>query len=152
MKKLVVVIVLGICLSLALYSSAFCAPGGGHAGGGHFSGGGRFGGSHFHGGHFHHFGGPRVFIGGYFGFPYYYPYWAYPSYYPRPYYYPYYDPYPYYPYADAEPPVYGESQQDYYWYYCKDPQGYYPYVTSCPGGWMSVVPTPPRPGEEDMIK
>jgi len=28
----------------------------------------------------------------------------------------------------------------YYWYYCRNPQGYYPYVTSCPGGWVQVIP------------
>src|SRR5208283_4483069 len=47
--------------------------------------GGHWGG-HFGGGHFNHFGHPRVFIGGYFGYPYYsYPYW----YSPYPYAYPY---------------------------------------------------------------
>ena len=41
---------------------------------------------------------------------------------------------------------YSEPAQPSYWYYCRDSQGYYPYVTSCPGGWTKVVPTPP--GEE----
>ena len=97
------------------------------------------------GGHFH--GGSRVFLGGYFGFPYYYPY----GYYPYPYYYPYSDPYPYYPNypnAVAEPPAYAEPEQDSYWYYCQAPQGYYPYISSCPGGWTRVVPTPPQSGKE----
>lgn len=30
-----------------------------------------------------------------------------------------------------------------WWYYCSRPAGYYPYVSSCPAGWMRVVPTPP---------
>ena len=54
-------------------------------------------------------------------------------------------PYYPYPYAYAQPQVYAEPQQE-YWYYCKDPQGYYPYVASCPGGWMRVAPTPPQGG------
>lgn len=29
-----------------------------------------------------------------------------------------------------------------YWYYCNSAGGYYPYVTSCPEGWMQVVPQP----------
>jgi hypothetical protein len=29
-----------------------------------------------------------------------------------------------------------------YWYYCDNPRGYYPYVSSCPGGWRAVTPTP----------
>ena len=29
-----------------------------------------------------------------------------------------------------------------YWYYCNSARGYYPYVTSCPEGWMQVVPQP----------
>ena len=68
--------------------------------------GGHWGG-HFGGGHFHHFGHPRVFIGGYFGYPYYsYPYW----YSPYPYAYPY--PYPYeYPYGYPTYPPPGASAQ-----------------------------------------
>ncbi len=81
-----------------------------------------------------------MFIHGYFGFPYYYPYGYYPYYYPYPYAYP-------YPYTYAQPQVYAEPQQE-YWYYCNGSQAYYPYVTSCPGGWLRVVPTPPQPGEE----
>ena len=73
------------------------------------------------------------------------------GYYPYPYYYPYSDPYPYYPNypnAVAEPPAYAEPEQDSYWYYCQAPQGYYPYISSCPGGWTRVVPTPPQSGKE----
>ena len=143
MKKVLIFTVIGVLLSLGFSSSAFCARGGGHSGGGHFSGG------HFRGGHFGHFGGPRVFIGGYFGspyYPYYYPY-GYPYSYPYPY------PDPYYPQADTQPPVYAEPEQDSYWYYCQDPRGYYPYVESCPGGWTRVVPTPPpQPGREGTVK
>jgi hypothetical protein len=96
----------------------------------------------------------RVYIGGYFGFPYYpYPYGYAP--YPYPYYYPHYYPpayaYPGYPYAYAEPPVYSAPEQA-YWYYCQDPQGYYPYVKSCPGGWMKVIPTPPKEREEGLVR
>ena len=145
MKKVSMFIVIGVFLFLGISSSAFCARGGGHGGGGHF-GGGHFGGSHFGGGHFHHFGGSRVFIGGYFGFPYYYPYGYYPYNYPYPYSYPY--AYPSYPDTYAQPPVYVEPEQPSYWYYCQDAQAYYPYVQSCPGGWTRVAPTPPQPGKE----
>lgn len=72
-----------------------------------------------------------------YSYPYYYPY-SYPNAYPYSY------PYPSYPNTDAQPPVYSEPDQ-FYWYYCQDPQGYYPYVKSCPGGWTRVVPTPPQP-------
>ena len=132
MKKrsmlVIVVILLGLLVALPSVSDAReGGQGGGHFGGG-FHGGGHFGG----GGHFR--GGPRVFVDGFFGFPYYaYPY-GYYSY-----------GYPYYPDAYAQPPVYSEPEQAYYWYYCQDPQGYYPYVKSCPGGWTRVVPTPPKP-------
>ena len=132
MKKVIVIVIVGLFLFLGICSTAFCGPRGGHGGG-----------------HGHHFGGPRVFIGGYLGYPFYDPFWYYP-YYGR-YYYPYYYPYGYsysYPYqdepdADAEPPVSSELEQKYYWYYCKDTQSYYPYVTSCPGGGTKVEPTPP---------
>jgi hypothetical protein len=68
-----------------------------------------------------------------------------------PYYYPQY--YPYYPeppiVIEQQPEVYvqpaPQAEQPVYWYYCPDHQGYYPYVKQCPGGWMKVVPTPPRP-------
>ena len=117
MKKLsfiIVISVMSFCLVLGLFSHALYARDSGHFGG-----------------RFHHFGGPRVFIGGYYGFPYYYNYWYYPYYNAEP-------------YAYVEPPVYGESNQVYYWYFCKDPQGYYPYIASCPGGWVRVLPTPPK--------
>jgi uncharacterized membrane protein len=55
-------------------------------------------GGHFVGGHFGHFGHSRGFIGGFYGYPYW--YGAYP--YPYPYY-----PYPYpYAYNHAYPPPY----------------------------------------------
>ena len=128
MKNVIIIAIVGLFLFLGICSSAFCDP---------------------RGGHHHHFGGPRVFIDGYWGYPYYYPYWYYPYHYPYGYSYP----YPYYPNADAEPPVSSGQEQEYYWYYCKDPQGYYPYVDHCPGGWMKVAPTPPQPGEkEKMVK
>jgi hypothetical protein len=134
MKKVIVIIVIGVFLSLGFSSSAVCARG--------FRGHG--------GGHFHRFGGPHVFIGGYFGLPHYYPY-GYPYYSPYPYPYPYAFPY-YPPYAETRPPVYIEPQQSSSWYYCQDPQGYYPYVESCPGGWTRVNPTPPPPGREGTVR
>ncbi len=63
-------------------------------------------------------------------------------------------PYPYYEsppvVIQQQPPVYEEQapqqeeQQQYYWYYCPDSKTYYPYVRQCPGGWLKVVPTPPK--------
>jgi hypothetical protein len=55
-------------------------------------------------------------------------------------------PYYYYPspvYV-APAPVYAAppAPTPTYWYYCTNPAGYYPYVPQCPGGWMTVVPTP----------
>ena len=145
MKRVIVSMVIGLFLFLGISSSAFCAQRGHYGGGGYHGGGGHYGG----GGYYYRYGGPRVFIGGYLGYPFYDPFWYYP-YYGR-YYYPYYYPYGYsysYPYqdepdADVAPPVSSELEQKYYWYYCKDTQSYYPYVTSCPGGWTKVEPTPP---------
>jgi hypothetical protein len=56
------------------------------------------------------------------------------------------------PPVSADPPTPGSPYQSvahsaphrsppYYWYYCRNPQGYYPYLTSCPGGWVQVIPT-----------
>jgi len=28
----------------------------------------------------------------------------------------------------------------FYWYYCPSARGYYPYVSTCPEGWLTVVP------------
>jgi hypothetical protein len=151
MKKVGIIIVIGLVLSLGISSGALYARGGGGHGGGHgggFHGGSRAGGFHggnFRGGGFHHFGGSRVFIGGYFGFPYYYYPYGYYDPYGYAYSYPYANPYPY---DDAQPPVVSEQEQRSYWYYCQDAQAYYPYVQSCPGGWTPVIPTPPPPGKE----
>ena len=126
MKSVIIIVVIGVLLALGLPAGTVWAYGGGHGGGGHFNGGGHFGGRGFYGG----------FYGGYFGFPYGYPYWGYP--YDYPYAYP-------YSYAYTEPSVtYSAPQQNNYWYFCKDAHGYYPYVTSCPRGWLRVVPTPPQ--------
>ncbi len=41
------------------------------------------------------------------------------------------------------PPVYVQPESPSssgYWYYCQEPKGYYPYVTTCPGGWTTLVP------------
>jgi hypothetical protein len=46
------------------------------------------------------------------------------------------------------PPVYIQPESpplSGYWYYCQEPQGYYPYVTTCPGGWTTVVPPSSSP-------
>lgn len=37
-----------------------------------------------------------------------------------------------------------ERPRPYYWYYCESSKTYYPYVKKCPGGWIKVVPHPPR--------
>jgi hypothetical protein len=124
------------------------AYGGGHYGGGHY-GGGHYGGGHYGGGHYwggHHGGGHSgnsfywggsIWLGP--GYPYgpWYPYgWGYP--------------YPYYAgppvVIQQQPPVYSQREQPEpdYWYYCQNPQGYYPYIKNCPGGWMKVVPEPPK--------
>ena len=61
----------------------------------------------------------------------------------------YFYPAPIYPYPDPyvppvvvtpEPPAAQAPPQ--YWYYCNSARRYYPYVTSCPEGWMQVVPPP----------
>jgi hypothetical protein len=133
MKK-VIVIVIALFLCLALFSGTLYAQ--------------RHVGFHVRG---FHGGGPHISIHGHFGFPYYYPYIYYPYYYPH--YYPYYYAYPYpEPYANNAPQVNIEPEQTYYWYYCQNPQGYYPYITSCPGGWTKVVPTPPPPGKDGTVK
>jgi hypothetical protein len=122
--------------------------GGGFRGG--FPGGGfhRMGFHHggFHDGFFHHgfhhrhpfffhhrcCFGSRVFVGVGIGAPLFYPY-AYP--------YPVYSPPAV---VEAAPPVYVQSEQQ-YWYYCRSAQGYYPYVKECPDGWLQVVPQPSPP-------
>jgi hypothetical protein len=172
MKKVVVIIVVGVFLSLGLFSGAFCATGGGHgtgsySGGGHgsgaYSGGGYHGsgysGSGYRGGSY---AGGRYYGGGYYGYRRYYggwrggyyrPYYGWyggfgPGWYPYGYPYPYAYPYPSYPPVVTEPPLNAEPQEDSYWYFCEEKQAYYPYVASCPGGWARVVPAPPQPGEE----
>ncbi len=55
---------------------------------------------------------------------------------------------PVYPYPNPYvPPVIAATPQPpeaapQYWYYCGSSRAYYPYVTSCPEGWMQVVPQP----------
>jgi len=119
MKKVSLVVIFAVCFSLALFSGAM-ADWHGHHGGWH--------------GRFYYYGwyGP------------WYPY-AYPYYYP--YSYPYYYAYPSPAYPSASVPVPSEPQQS-YWYYCRDSKAYYPYVTSCPSGWVPVLPTPPASGKE----
>jgi hypothetical protein len=78
---MIIITVISLFLSPGISSSAFCATGAGH------------------------FGAPRLFIGDYFGFPNYPPYWYYPYYYRYSY------PYPCYPDAYASPPVNNELEQ-----------------------------------------
>jgi len=120
--KMILIVALGVCLSLSLVSGAGAYPHGWHGG--------------WHGG----------FYGGWYGpwYPYAYPY----NYYYYPYAYPYYYPQAY---PSASVPVPNEPQQS-YWYFCRDSKAYYPYVTSCPGGWVPVVPTPPQSGKEGVAR
>ncbi len=80
---------------------------------------------------------------GWYGPPYYAPYYGYYGYYGPP-------AYPYPPVYTAPPvqyvlpPVQQGPPPVQYWYYCNRPQGYYPYVTACPGGWRQVQPKPMR--------
>jgi hypothetical protein len=122
MKKIGLAIILGVCFSLFLFSGAMADGHYGWHGGGGWHGG-------WHGG-FYGWYGPWYP----YGYPYYYPY-AYPYAYPST------------EYPSASVPVPSEPQQS-YWYYCRDSKAYYPYVTSCPSGWVPVVPTPPPSGRE----
>jgi hypothetical protein len=79
-------------------------------------------------GHYRGWGGPGIYWGG--------PVVVGPPWYPYGY-------YPQAPTVVQQTPVYVAPQQEEdsnYWYYCMNPKGYYPYVTSCPSGWMKVVP------------
>ena len=42
--------------------------------------------------------------------------------------------------AAPAPPVYTQSPQSQYWYYCQNPAGYYPSVPQCPTQWLQVAP------------
>jgi hypothetical protein len=51
-----------------------------------------------------------------------------------------------YPYTYAAPvSVYAApaTPAPSYWYYCASARKYYPYVSTCPDGWMQVVPRVP---------
>jgi len=102
-----------------------------------FRGGGGHGGGHGWGPGW----GPVIGLGlglGLLGLSY--PYYGYP-------YYPGYSPAPVIEQPPAEmymQPAPEEAEQQSYWYYCQDSEGYYPYVKRCPGGWIKVVPPPPR--------
>jgi hypothetical protein len=69
--------------------------------------------------------------------PFAYPYAPYPAAYGYP--------YPYsYPYGYAAPAaVYATAPAPArsYWYYCASARTYHPYISSCPEGWMQVVPS-----------
>jgi len=141
MKKKMIIVV-GIILSLVLFSTLASAQ----SHGSRYSGGRHYSSGWGHGHHSHGFGwgfGIYAYPGWWGSYPY--PYQSYPyAYYPYPYRYPYYAPPPA---TTQEAPSYSEQEQPYYWYYCQNPEGYYPYVKTCPGGWMKVVPntTPPNP-------
>jgi hypothetical protein len=130
--------VAAVLSTMTLASPAFAQRDGGFHGG-DFHGGGFHRGFHdFHhgGGFFLGFGGP-----GWWGYPYWDPYF----YGPYPYAYPYSYPYPYAPYdtsaAPAPPAATGATgttvavAQPHFVYRCDNPAGYYPSVSSCPGGW-----------------
>jgi len=42
----------------------------------------------------------------------------------------------------APPPAGQAEAPGTYWYYCADSRSYYPHVAECPGGWLTVVPSP----------
>ncbi|HZQ75443.1 MAG TPA: hypothetical protein VFB08_21215 [Burkholderiales bacterium] len=117
MKRTTASIIAAALLTLGFAGGAQAARSG-HFSGGHFSGP-----SHFRGpapgfGGFHHFhSAPRVFIGGAFVAPFFYP-----------------------PPVYAYPPAYYEPAPAYqtYWY-CPAYGAYYPTVQQCPGGWQQVV-------------
>ncbi len=44
--------------------------------------------------------------------------------------------------VQEQPPVYGQSPEPPYWYYCRSAQTYYPYVSTCPEPWLPVPATP----------
>ena len=55
----------------------------------------------------------------------------------------YFYPQPVYPYPDPFAPgevIDEEGSANGYWYYCESAGQYYPYVTTCPEGWIAVVP------------
>jgi hypothetical protein len=120
---------------------------GGHNGGGfeghdrHNDGG--FGGNAGHyggkfGGNGRHYGRGL----GFYGLPYYSPYYVYPLTIPQRqtnywYYCP--DPEGYYPDVEECPDGWQRVAPN-YWYYCQDPEGYYPDVGECLYGWQLVVP------------
>ena len=123
-KKLSSIALIGIAILLASASSGYAAVG--HTAG-QFHGhpgfnGPRVDGHHFdghHDGRFH----SRVFIAA--------PFFALPFYAP----YPYPPAYTYEP--PAEPPVYQQGPQS-YWYYCPSYGAYYPSVETCPDPWVPV--------------
>ena len=68
--------------------------------------------------------------------PFAYPYAPYPAAYGYPYAYS-------YPYIEAAPATaytVAPAPPRSYWYYCASARTYYPYISTCPEGWMQVVP------------
>ena len=123
-----------LAAALAFAGVAEARSSGGHGGGGR---GASHGGAHSHSYARPHYGGPRVFV----GVPYCYPYRRY-YYYPAP---AYYNPVPYYAAPYYAPPVqYIEQGQggpgDLF--YCAQSEAYYPDVLQCPAGWQRIPPPP----------
>lgn len=88
----------------------------------------------------------RTHVGVAIGVPAYWPYYTAPYPYAYP---PYSYPYNYPPVIAVQPspPVYvergpGESEEEYFWYFCNNPHGYYPYVKECRTSWQRVTPSP----------
>ena len=136
-RKLSSVALIGIAVLLVSAGPGYAAvghaavpsarPGAAHPPAAQFHGNPGFNGHHVDGHHFdgHHDGRfhSRVFIAA--------PFFAVPFYAPYPY-------PPAYPYeAPAEPPVYQQAPQS-YWYYCPSYGAYYPSVQTCPDQWVPV--------------
>ena len=140
MKRLTTACLAIVLAGLMTISPVWAHGGGGHGGGFGGGGGGHYGGGYYGGYRGGYYGGIGIYgLGlGYYGWPYYSPYYAYP---------------PAVVTVPASPPVYIEQgggqpapqSQSNYWYYCADAQAYYPYVKECPGGWQQVSPQPPPP-------
>jgi len=129
--------VLAIALLAASAIPSHAWRGAWSGGGGRSSGGGGWhGGRGWHGGHVH----GRFFVGPGFWWGAPYPYWGY---YGAPYYAPYYA----YPppeqqsYVEAAPePAAAPPQPRAYWYYCASARAYYPTAPTCPEVWIKVPP------------
>jgi hypothetical protein len=139
MKKYISIALMAVALMVAGSTPSYAfhgGHGGGHVGGGAWGehGGGRGGWGHGGWGH-----------GGWWGGGWWGPGWWGVDYYP---YYPYYDepPVVIQPPSDTYNQPTPQAEEPNYWYFCQASKAYYPYVSTCPSGWVKVVPSPP-PGE-----